>query len=202
MAKLKSINADHFRIPLDVPASDSTHGVMTSFELVTVKVHRRRRLRRVSATPTPPATTAAPSIMFWPGRLPSVVAGADCRADRGGVAEGLVGAALWRPRRRGGARPLGARHGAVGSQGAAGGTCRSIACWAATMRGCRATPVASTSTSRSRICWAQTDANLAKGFRAIKTKVGREKAAGGCRAHPGDAQASGRRLPALWSTPT
>ena len=38
MAKLKSINAEHFRIPLDVPASDSTHGVMTSFELVTVRV--------------------------------------------------------------------------------------------------------------------------------------------------------------------
>ena len=38
MAKLKSIDAQHFRVPLDAPASDSTHGVMTSFELVTARV--------------------------------------------------------------------------------------------------------------------------------------------------------------------
>ena len=38
MAKLKSTDAQHFRVPLDAPASDSTHGVMTSFELVTVRV--------------------------------------------------------------------------------------------------------------------------------------------------------------------
>ena len=30
MAKLRSIDAQHFRIPLDTPASDSTHGVMRS----------------------------------------------------------------------------------------------------------------------------------------------------------------------------
>ena len=38
MARLKSISAQHFRIPLDAPASDSTHGVMTSFELLTARV--------------------------------------------------------------------------------------------------------------------------------------------------------------------
>ena len=38
MAKLTTITAGHYRIPLDTPLSDSTHGTMTAFELVTVRV--------------------------------------------------------------------------------------------------------------------------------------------------------------------
>jgi L-alanine-DL-glutamate epimerase-like enolase superfamily enzyme len=38
MAKIANIDAGHYRIPLDTPMSDSTHGTMTAFELVTVRV--------------------------------------------------------------------------------------------------------------------------------------------------------------------
>ena len=38
MANIRSIDAGHYRIPLDVALTDSTHGVMTAFEIVTVRV--------------------------------------------------------------------------------------------------------------------------------------------------------------------
>ena len=37
-ALLSAIDVDHFRIPLPVTLSDSTHGDITHFELVTVRV--------------------------------------------------------------------------------------------------------------------------------------------------------------------
>ena len=118
MAKLKSIDAQHFRIPLDVPASDSTHGVMTSFELITARVTDADGQEGVGYT----YTTGHNG-----GGDPSPAGARDSRgrrrrrlrADRGGLAEGLVGAALRRPRRAVGAGAVGARHGAVGPQGAA-----------------------------------------------------------------------------------
>ena len=36
--KITDIRVDHFRIPLDPPLSDSTHGLMTTFGLVTVRI--------------------------------------------------------------------------------------------------------------------------------------------------------------------
>ncbi|MEM9359198.1 MAG: mandelate racemase/muconate lactonizing enzyme family protein [Pseudomonadota bacterium] len=38
MANIRSVEAGHYRIPLDVALTDSTHGVMTAFEIVTVRV--------------------------------------------------------------------------------------------------------------------------------------------------------------------
>jgi L-alanine-DL-glutamate epimerase-like enolase superfamily enzyme len=38
MARITSLTAGFYRIPLEVPLSDSTHGVMKAFELVTVRV--------------------------------------------------------------------------------------------------------------------------------------------------------------------
>ena len=38
MSRIVAIDAAHYRIPLDVALSDSTHGVMTAFELITVRV--------------------------------------------------------------------------------------------------------------------------------------------------------------------
>ncbi|MEM8975637.1 MAG: mandelate racemase/muconate lactonizing enzyme family protein [Pseudomonadota bacterium] len=38
MANIRSVVAGHYRIPLDVALTDSTHGVMTAFEIVTVRV--------------------------------------------------------------------------------------------------------------------------------------------------------------------
>ncbi|HEX4994603.1 MAG TPA: mandelate racemase/muconate lactonizing enzyme family protein [Methylomirabilota bacterium] len=36
--RLREVRADHYRIPLPVPLSDSTHGVIEGFELVTVRL--------------------------------------------------------------------------------------------------------------------------------------------------------------------
>ena len=36
--KITDIRVDHFRIPLDPPLSDSTHGLITAFGLVTVRI--------------------------------------------------------------------------------------------------------------------------------------------------------------------
>ena len=38
MSEIRKLDCGHYRIPLDVPLSDSTHGVMTAFEIVTVTV--------------------------------------------------------------------------------------------------------------------------------------------------------------------
>ena len=38
MARIAEITAGHYRIPLPVALSDSTHGTMTAFELITVRV--------------------------------------------------------------------------------------------------------------------------------------------------------------------
>ena len=38
MSAIRSIESGHYRIPLNVPLSDSTHGTMTTFEIVTVRI--------------------------------------------------------------------------------------------------------------------------------------------------------------------
>ena len=38
MAAIEKIEAGFYRVPLPVPLSDSTHGTMTSFELITARV--------------------------------------------------------------------------------------------------------------------------------------------------------------------
>ncbi len=38
MARIASIETGHYRIPLSVTLSDSTHGEITAFELITMRV--------------------------------------------------------------------------------------------------------------------------------------------------------------------
>lgn len=52
MARIESVNADFYRVPLPTVLTDSTHGVMAEFELVTVRV-RDAEGARGSATRTP-----------------------------------------------------------------------------------------------------------------------------------------------------
>ena len=194
MAKLKSIDAEHFRIPLDVPASDSTHGVMTSFELVTVRRHRRRRQEGVGYTYTTGHNGGAIHHLLA-REIPEVVAGADCELIEAAVAEGLVGAALWRPRRRGRCSPSRRSTWRCGTSRRGGRTCRSIGCWAATTPG-------------AVLCRRHRPRPLGQGSAGADRRQPREglprhqdqgrprEAARGRRAHPGDAQASRRRLPA------
>ena len=194
MARLKSIDASHFRIPLDVPASDSTHGVDDVVRADHRARHRRRRPggRRLHLHHRPQRrrhpSPSGPGDSRGRGRR-------RLRADRGGLAEGLVGAALWRPRRRGRARPLGARHGAVGPQGAAGEPAalppaRRPRCQGAVLRRRhRPRPLGQGSAGADR-------RQPGEGLSRHQDQGRPRYAAGGCRAHPRHAQASGRRLPA------
>ena len=63
MAKIASVSVGHYRIPLDTPLSDSTHGVMTAFELVTVRV-RDTDGAEGTGYPTRLAAMAAPFKAF------------------------------------------------------------------------------------------------------------------------------------------
>jgi hypothetical protein len=38
MAKIANVETGHYRIPLDIVLTDSTHGAMTAFEIITVRV--------------------------------------------------------------------------------------------------------------------------------------------------------------------
>ena len=103
----RSIDAQHFRIPLDAPASDSDarrHDVVRAG-------HRRASPTptdsRASATPSPSAATAAPSTPSSRARSPSIVAGEDAdlierlwQQGCGGACTmaGAVDRACWRSR--------------------------------------------------------------------------------------------------------
>ena len=115
--------------------------------------------------------------------------------DRAAVAEAVVGAALWRPRRADGAGDLGPRHGLWDLKAKrAGRPCGG--CSAATIRMCPATPAGSTCSCRSTSsCGADRPEPRAR--LPGDQDEGRPADAGrGCRARRGDAPASGRRLPA------
>jgi L-alanine-DL-glutamate epimerase-like enolase superfamily enzyme len=77
MAKLRSIDAQHFRIPLDTPASDSTHGVMTSFELITAVVADADGQEGVGYTYTTGHNGGAIHHLLAK-EIPGIVADADC----------------------------------------------------------------------------------------------------------------------------
>ena len=114
--------------------------------------------------------------------IPEIVAGEDADLIERLWTEGLVGPALRRPRRRGRAGAVGARHRAVGPEGASGANlplCRllggndpQVPCYAGGI---------DLDLSVEDLL-KQTDGNLAKGFRAIKMKVGRERLSRGRRA--------------------
>ena len=173
MAKLRSIDADHFRIPLDAPASDSTHGVMTSFELVTVRVFDADGQEGVGYTYTTGRNGGAIHHMLT-REIPEIVAGIDCElieaawqkvwwalhyGGRGGAAVLALSAldmALW---------DLKARRAKLPLYRLLGGHDARVPCYAGGID----------LDLSVKDLLAQTDTNLDKGFRAIKTKVGREK---------------------------
>src|SRR5262245_65582782 len=56
---IHDVRADHYRIPLPVALSDSTHGTITSFELITVRVRDAEGAEGVGYTYTVGAGGAA-----------------------------------------------------------------------------------------------------------------------------------------------
>ncbi len=171
--KIRDVQADHYRIPLPVALSDSTHGTIESFEIVTVRVRDAEGAEGVGYTYTVGAGGAAVHALVTRDLAPLLAARDAERIEelwhamwwrvhyggRGGaqvLAISAVDIALWDLRARRQGAPL---------WRLLGGFDPRVPCYAggidldfpldALLR--------------------QTDDNLARGFRAIKMKVGRPR---------------------------
>ena len=170
---IASVRADHYRVPLPVALSDSTHGTMEAFELVTVRVRDADGAEGLGYTYTVGAGGGAIRDLIVRDLGP----GLDRRrpdADRGDLAEALVAGALRRPRRARGPRHLGDRHRALGPMAKR----RGLPLWRLLGGHDPRVPAYAGGIDLQfplEQLLRQTEDNLAKGFRAIKMKVGRER---------------------------
>ena len=172
MAKIEKLVSGHYRVPLPVALSDSTHGTMTAFEVVTVRVTDADGAEGVGYTYTTGHNGGA--IHHALAReMPEVVVGEDADlieriwgkvwwalhyGGRGGpvvLAQSALDMALWDLKAKRARLPL---YKLLGGHDAA------VPCYAGGI------DLYFTIDE----LMAQTDDNLAKGFRAIKMKVGRE----------------------------
>jgi L-alanine-DL-glutamate epimerase-like enolase superfamily enzyme len=168
---IRDLRADHYRIPLPVALSDSTHGTIKGFELVTVRLRDADGAEGVGYTYTVGAGGAAVRALLVHDLTPLLVGRDSERIEelwqamwwalhyggRGGLqalAMSAVDIALWDHRAR--------RHG-VPLWRLLGGFDPRVPCYAGGI------DLDFTLDALLR----QTDDNLAKGFRAIKMKVGR-----------------------------
>jgi L-alanine-DL-glutamate epimerase-like enolase superfamily enzyme len=168
---LRDVRADHYRIPLPTVLSDSTHGTITGFELVTVRLRDADGAEGVGYTYT--VGTGGAAIHALVSRdLAPLLTGRDADriealwqamwwalhyGGRGGaqaLAISAVDVALWDLRARRQGAPLWRVLGGFGPR---------VPCYAGGID--LDLPIDG--------LLAQTDANLARGFRAIKLKVGR-----------------------------
>jgi L-alanine-DL-glutamate epimerase-like enolase superfamily enzyme len=170
---IHEVISDHYRVPLPVPLSDSTHGTIRSFDLVTVRLRDAAGVEGVGYTYTVAAGGAAVHALVTRDLAP-LLAGRE--ADR---IEALWQAMWW-------ALHYGGRGGAQ----ALAISAVDIALWdlRARARGAPLWRVLGGFDPRVP-CYAggidldfpleallrQTDENLARGFRAIKMKVGRSR---------------------------
>ena len=171
--KIRDVESDHYRIPLPVALSDSTHGTIESFEIVTVRLRDVEGAEGVGYTYTVGAGGAAVHALVSRDLAPLILGRDADRIEelwhamwwkvhyggRGGfqaLAMSAVDIALWDLRARRQGAPL---------WRVLGGFDPRVPCYAggidldfpldALLR--------------------QTDENLARGFRAIKMKVGRPR---------------------------
>jgi L-alanine-DL-glutamate epimerase-like enolase superfamily enzyme len=174
VAKIAAIEAGHYRIPLDVALSDSTHGVMTAFEIVTARVRDADGAEGVGYTYTTGRNGSAIHATLA-GEIAEIVTGEDADlieaiwtkvwwalhyGGRGGaavLAQSALDIAL---------HDLKARRARLPLWKMLGGNDPKVPCYAGGIDLDLDAPA----------LLKQTDGNLAKGFRAIKMKVGRERA--------------------------
>lgn len=172
MAAIRSIQSGFYRIPLEVALTDSTHGVMTAFELVTLRVQDADGLEGVGYTFTTGRNGGAIHDIAR-REIPDIVGTADCDlieklwhqtwwalhyGGRGGpsvLALSAFDMALWDLKAKRAGQPL---------WKLLGGFDPLVPCYAGGI------DLELTADELLR----QTDANLHKGFRAIKMKVGRK----------------------------
>jgi L-alanine-DL-glutamate epimerase-like enolase superfamily enzyme len=168
---IRDVQADHYRIPLPVALSDSTHGTMRAFELVTVRVRDDDGAEGVGYTYTVGTAGAAVHALITRDLVP-VLAGRDAArieelwqamwwavhyGGRGGaqaLAISAVDIALW---------DLSARRYGAPLWRLLGGFDPRVPCYAGGI---------DLDFSLDALLQ-QTDDNIARGFRAIKMKVGR-----------------------------
>ena len=173
MAEIARIETGHYLLPLPRPLADSTHGVMTGFEIVTMRVRDADGAEGVGYTFTCGRNGGA--IHDIASReIPEIVAGADADlieklwsrlwwalhyGGRGGptvLAMSAFDMALW---------DLKAKRAGLALWRLLGGHDPKVPCYAGGID-LDLTPDA---------LLRQTDDNLGRGFRAIKMKVGRDK---------------------------
>jgi L-alanine-DL-glutamate epimerase-like enolase superfamily enzyme len=173
MPSLKKIESSLFRIPLEVPLSDSTHGTMTHFELITVKVRDGDGAEGVGYTYTTGRNGGA--IRDIAGReIPEIAAGED--GDR---IEHLWQKVWW-----------GLHYGGRGGPSVLALSAFDMALWDLKARRARLPLWRLLGGHDPKVpCYAggidldlsvkqllkQTEGNLEKGFRAIKMKAGRAR---------------------------
>jgi L-alanine-DL-glutamate epimerase-like enolase superfamily enzyme len=169
--RIRDVQADHYVIPLPTVLSDSTHGTIRGFELVTVRLHDAEGATGVGYTYTVGAGGAAVHALIARDLSPILIGRDADRIEatwqamgwalhyggRGGAAALAISAvdiALWDLRARRQATPL---------WRALGGYDPRVPCYAGGI---------DLDLSVDALL-RQTDDNLARGFRAIKMKVGR-----------------------------
>ncbi len=175
MPKIQSIERGYYRIPLEVALSDSMHGQMTAFELNTVRIRDSDGVEGVGYTYTCGRNGAAIEALLARD-FPDLVIGEDADriehiwnkiwwaqhyGGRGGptvLALSALDIALWDLKGKRLSQPL---------WSLLGGHSDRVTCYAGGI---------DLDLPLDELL-AQTDRNLAKGFRAIKMKVGRKRLA-------------------------
>ena len=85
---IREIRADHYRIPLPVALSDSTHGTITHFELITVRLRDSDGAEGVGYTYTVGAGGAAVHALIE--NLRQVLLGADAEQIEANLNKGVL----------------------------------------------------------------------------------------------------------------
>lgn len=173
MPKIARLDCGHYRIPLPTVLTDSTHGEMTAFELVTVRLADAEGAEGVGYTYTVGHGGGGMHDMIRRDLAP-VVVGAEAQDI-----EALWQAMWWR-----------LHYGGRGGQGVSALSAIDIALWDLKAKRAGLPLYRLLGGYEAKVpCYAggidlwltldqllaQTDGNLAKGFRAIKMKVGRPK---------------------------
>jgi L-alanine-DL-glutamate epimerase-like enolase superfamily enzyme len=173
MSRIAAIEAGHYRIPLDVALSDSTHGVMTAFEVVTARIRDADGAEGVGYTFTTGRNGAAIHAILA-REVPEIIEAEDADrieqlwskvwwalhyGGRGGpavLAQSALDIALW---------DLKAKRAGLPLWRLLGGFDPLVPCYAGGI---------DLDLGPAELL-EQTERNLDKGFRAIKMKVGRER---------------------------